>query len=222
VPIKSTPTINRSQLANTIYISSQWIAAYKDLEGYVIDNEKKTTLSYYFGVPEETSNDMSSSTQMLAFEAYNVRADLYETHFHSQPMDVFLKKIPATMTTGLDLTHYEDVAGYLDKADMKECGIFHDTRITAAAGERDEVVARLKKLAKWVEENEKDTFTYLVLKSLDNDDQVRVFERYASKKALEAHQSGKELLNLLVDSKEIIKSMEGRGYIPNGHGWLHR
>lgn len=165
---------------------------------------------------------MSATTQMLAFEAYNVRADLYETHFHSRPMDVFLQKIPSTMTTGLDLTHYEDVAGYLDKADMKECGIFYDTRIKAAEGKRDEVLARLGKFAKWVEENEEGTFTYLVLKSLDGKDGVRVFERYANRKALEAHQSSKEYLELLMGSKDIIKSMEGRGYIPNGHGWLHR
>ena len=59
---------------------------------------------------------------MLAFEQYRVRDDLYEIHFHSKAMDVFLAKIPPTMTTGLDLTHYEDVAGFLDKpGDMKVC-----------------------------------------------------------------------------------------------------
>lgn len=210
------------KVTDTVPSVPKWIAAYKDLEDYVIDNERTTTLTYYFGVPEEVGSKMSASTQMLAFEAYNVRADLYETHFHSQPMDVFLKKIPPTMTTGLDITHFEDVAGYLDKADMKECGIFYDTRIKAADGKREEVLARLGKLAKWVEENEKETFTYLVLKSLDDEDGVHVFERYASRKALEAHQSGKEYIELLMGSKEIIKSMEGRGYIPNGHGWLHR
>jgi hypothetical protein len=48
------------------------------------------------------------------------------------------------MTTGLDLTHYEDVAGFLDKAtplnskEIKECGVFYDTRINAQAGKRDE------------------------------------------------------------------------------------
>ncbi|KAI9878050.1 MAG: hypothetical protein M1830_002065 [Pleopsidium flavum] len=199
-----------------------WIAAYKDLESYVISNERKTTLTYYFGVPLETGSDQSRSTQMLAFEAYNERSDLYSVHFHSPAMDTFLSKIPATMTTGLDLTHYEDVGGYLDKAEMKECGIIYDTRITSAQGKRDEVLASLTGLAKWVEGNEEGTYTYLVLKSLDGEDGIRVFERYASKGALEAHQSGKELLELLMTSKENIKSMEGRGYVPNGHGWLHR
>lgn len=159
---------------------------------------------------------------MLAFEAYNVRADLYDTHLHSPPMDIFLAKIAPTMTTGLDLTHYEDVAGYLDKAEMKECGVFWDTRITVVEGKREEVLARLGKWAQWVQENEEGTFTYLVLKSLDTEDGVRIFERYASRKALEAHQSSKAYVELLMGTKELVKSMEGRGYIPNGHGWLHR
>jgi hypothetical protein len=61
---------------------------------------------------------------MLAFEQYRVRDDLYKIHFSSSAMGVFLSKIPPTMTTGLDLTHYEDTAGFLDKpGDMTECGV---------------------------------------------------------------------------------------------------
>lgn len=166
---------------------------------------------------------MSSTTQMLAFEAYRVRSDLYDIHFNSQPMSVFLKKIWPTMTTGLDLTHYEDVGGYLDKpADKRECGIFYDTRITAAQGKREEVIKGLRGVAEWVEKNEEGTYTYLVLRSLDGEDGVRVFERYKSKEALEKHWKGQKLLDFLMGSKELIRSMEGRGYIPNGHGWLHR
>ncbi|TKA81100.1 hypothetical protein B0A49_00395 [Cryomyces minteri] len=201
----------------------EWQAAYRELEKYVVDNERESTLSYYFGVPEEYGRDMSNSTQMIAFEAYNVREDLYETHFHSKAMDKFLATIPTLMTTGLDLTHYENTSGFLDKpGDRKECGIIYDTRITAKEGKRDEVLGSLAKLAQWAEKNEDDTYTFLVLKSLDNDTQVRVFERYATRKALEAHQSAKEVLDFFMGSKDIIASVEGRGYTPNGAGWLHR
>ena len=159
---------------------------------------------------------------MLAFEAYDARADLYDTHFHSKAMHDFLPKIKKTMTTGLDLTHYEDVGGFLDKADMRECGIIYDTRIKSARGKRDEVLNRFKTLSQWVEKNESGTYTFLVLKSLDNDSGVRIFERYENKSALVEHMSGQKLLETFMDSKEIIASMEGRGYSPCGFGWLHR
>lgn len=165
---------------------------------------------------------MSTTPQMLAFEQYRVRSDLYDTHFNSKPMGEFLPAIAPTMATGLDLTHYEDVAGYLDKADKVECGIFYDTRIKCETGKREEVLSKLKILAQVIEKEEKDTYTFLVLKSLDGEGGVRIFERYASKAALQEHWKGKALLNFFKGSKEIISSMEGRGYIPNGHGWLHR
>jgi quinol monooxygenase YgiN len=203
--------------------SSQWQAAYRDLEKYVIVQERESTLAYYFGVPEEYGHDMSNSPQMIAYEAYRVRDDLYKTHLESKPMGEFLPKIFATMTTGLDLTHFEDIAGYEDKtSNMKECGIFYITRITAKPGKRGRLLEKLATLAKWVEENEDDTYTFLILKSLDNDDQIRIWERYATRKALEAHMSGKEVLDFFISSKEAIGSVEGRGYIPNGAGWLHR
>lgn len=174
-------------------------------------------------MPEENGKDMSNSPSMIAYEAYTVRDDLYKTHFSSEPMSKFLPKIFSTMTTGLDLTHFEDVSGYEDKtSNMKECEIFYITRISAKSGKRDEILEKLSALADWVNKNEDEAYTYLVLKSLDNDDDVRIWERYGTKKALEAHQSSPEVLRFLISSKEIIGSMEGRGYIPNGAGWLHR
>jgi quinol monooxygenase YgiN len=63
---------------------------------------------------------------------------------------------------------------------------------------------------------------YLVLRSLDTEDEVRVFERYAGKEAMEEHWREKTLLEVFMASKEMIKSMEGRSYVPNGYGWLYR
>jgi quinol monooxygenase YgiN len=160
---------------------------------------------------------------MIAFEAYNVREDLYTTHFSSKPMGVFLPKIAKTMTTGLDLTHFEDVGGFLDKpGDKKECGIFTVTKFLAKKGKREELIKKLVELARHVEESEKDTYTSLVLKSLDNETDIRTFERYASRKALEEHTASKEVINCLMGSKDEISSMESRSFIPNGRGWLHR
>jgi len=199
-----------------------WQAAYRDLEKYVIEAEPNT-LAYYFGVPEEYGHDMSSSPQMIAYEAYSVRDDLYKTHFSSAPMGVFLRKIASTMITGLDLTHFEDVSGYEDKpGDKRECGIFYVTQIWTQPGKRDEVLKKLADLAKWVEKNEEGAYTFLVLKSLDDENYIRIWERYATRKDLEAHLSAKEVLDFFISSKDIIKSVEGRGYIPNGAGWLHR
>ncbi|KAF2842009.1 hypothetical protein M501DRAFT_1028790 [Patellaria atrata CBS 101060] len=201
----------------------EWVALYHDLEGYVRENEKATTLTYYFGTPEEYGKNHSRSTCMLAFEMYGKRDDLYVTHFNSSAMGTFLKKMPHTLMTGLDLMHYEDVGGYLDKYnDMRECEIFYDTRLKIKPEKCEEVLAKLVKLADWTKENEKDTYTFLVLKSLDNDHDVRIFERYATRTALEAHQQAKKVIDCFQSSKDLILSMEGRGYIPNGDGWLHR
>lgn len=200
---------------------TQWIEAYKPLEKYVKANEQDSTLTYYFGTPVEHEGDHSSSPFMLAIEQYRVRDDLYKIHFSSEVMGEFLKKIPATMTTGLDLAHYEDVAGFLDKpGDMREAGIWYDTRITCK--EQHQVIEGLKSVAKSVEEEEDGCYSFLVLKSLHDDKSVRIFERYQDDAALKKHRESKYLLDFFKSSKETISSMEGRGYVPNGYGWLHR
>jgi quinol monooxygenase YgiN len=99
---------------------------------------------------------------------------------------------------------------------------FYDTRITCAAGARDAVLAKLADVAKHVEREEPGTYTFVVLRSLDTEDGVRVFERYESRASMEEHWKGKALLEFFMGSKEQIKSMEGRSYVPNGYGWLHR
>lgn len=126
------------------------------------------------------------------------------------------------MTTGLDLMHYEDVSGFLDKADLKECGIIWDTRIWTFAGKQQEVLERLSKLASWIEKNEPGTYSFLVHKGLDVEDEIRILERYENREALEAHQSRKEVLDFFMSSKDLIRVMEGHSYVPNGLGWLHR
>ena len=106
--------------------------------------------------------------------------------------------------------------------EMKECGLFYDTRITCTPGKREQVLAGLKKVALHVEGHEPGTYTFLVLRSLDTEDGVRVFERYESREVMEEHWKGEVLLQFLMASKENVKSMEGRAYVPNGLGWLHR
>ena len=139
-------------------------------------------------------------------------------------MAPFLKATPPCMSTGFDLTHFTEAAGFLDKSGTaKECAIIHDTKIVCASGTaRDAVLTKLAAVAAHAEREEPGTYTFLVLKSLDNDDHVRIFERYASWEALETHQRGGGWVSLLLGAKEEIKSLEGRPYVPNLKGWLHR
>lgn len=166
---------------------------------------------------------MSASPQMLAYECYGKREDLYETHLNTKHIQAFLPKIADTMTTGLDLTHYDIAAGYIDKpGDMRECAIFYVTKIVAKPGKRNDILQKLETLAEHVEKSEDGAWTFQVLRSLDNETEIKIFERYATRKALEAHMSSKEVLDAFISSKDIIASVEGRGYTPNGAGWLHK
>ena len=159
---------------------------------------------------------------MLAFEQYGKRADLYETHLGSDVIKVFLDEAPKYMLTGLDLRHYEDVMGFLDKSGKsQEAGIMYTTGITTRKGQREDVI---EKLGKVVEEAEREegTMTYLVLRCLDDESGVRIFERYRDQAAMERHAQGKTLLGFWMGNKERISGMEGRAYVPTGRGWLKR
>ena len=138
-------------------------------------------------------------------------------------MGVFLTKTASLMSTGFDLTHYTDTAGFLDRSGTcREAGVMYDTRIAcASAAARDAVLAKLAKLAKQVQAQYEDTYTFYVLKSLDDETSVRVFERYKDWHAMEAHQRSEGWTGFLLGSKEEVKSLEGRAYVPNGKGWLH-
>lgn len=181
-------------------------------------------MTYYFGVPPEYANDIPAANQTLAFEIYGKREDLYTTHFNSVPMGGFLKATAPTMTTGLDLTHFEDAEGsFLDKpGDKRECAVIYDSKIKCHAGKRDVVLKRLSALAKELEAKLDDTWTFMVLKSLDNDTDVRIFQRYGTWKGLEEQESFKPRIDAFFASKEDIAAMEGRAFVPNGKGWLHR
>ncbi|KAK2748943.1 hypothetical protein FQN57_007226 [Myotisia sp. PD_48] len=203
----------------------EWIAGYKELERYVISNEP-TTHTYYFGTPENYGTEKrSKTTHMLAYEAYGNREDLYTTHLSSPAMNKFLPVALTTMTTGLDLVNYEDVAGFMDKpGDMTECGIIWDTRLTINEASFEQVLSNLTRLAEWVEKSEPDTYTFLIHKGLDeeNKNELRVLERYRTRDALEKHQASAEVLLFFRENKDAIVRLENRGYLPNGLGWLHR
>ena len=139
-------------------------------------------------------------------------------------MGKFLSEVPDTMTTGLDLAHYEDTSGFLDRSGTcAEGDIIYDTRILCHNSQaRECVVEKLSAIAEYVQEEEKGTHTFWVLKSLDQDDEVRIFERYQSWNSMETHQNSQKLLEFWYGTKKEIKSMEGRAFVPNGKGWLHR
>lgn len=197
-------------------------AYHADAEPHVYNNEP-TCLAYYFCVPPEYSNDIPSTQFILAFESYTKRSDLYDIHMHSEALQTFLPKIGKTMITGLDLTHFEDVGGFIDKpGKCKPAAVVKVTRVKAYPGKRDEVLEMLRGIAEAAEKEEKDTYTFFILKSLDNDVDVRVLERYGSEEGLKAHMRGEKYLEGFAGAKDIVASLEGHRYVETGEGWLHR
>ena len=160
---------------------------------------------------------------MLAFEAYRSRDDLYNTHLKSNVMTThFLPTAVPTMTTGLDLTHFSAVGGFLDKSGKKtECGLIHDVQIRCVDGGREELVKGLKELCDGVEKQCKDeVLTFLGLVSLDNETGVRIFARYKSREVWEEWLRGSLIQTFWETVKPRVASMEAKGYAPNGKGWL--
>lgn len=200
-------------------------------------------MTYYFGIPIEYADDISKTTSMLAFEAYrkrevrsitqpernpretNMEQDLYETHFNSAAMGKFLNVIPDLMTTGLDLSHYAPVAGFLDRdTGMQECGIMQDIRIRCEHDiARQTVLARGKILAQALElEDRKTLLTYMVFESLDDVIGVRIFGRWSNRHAMEVFLRRSDVKDFWMAAKDDVASMESRNYVPNKKGWLHR
>lgn len=161
---------------------------------------------------------------MFAFEIYGKREDLYTTHFNSKAMSEFLPAISHTMTTGLDLRHYEDVGGFLDRySDKRECEIMTDVRIECKPEARDNVLSKLTNLANNIKtEGPEGVYTWFVLKSLDTNTGVRIFQRFKSWKTAAASAERQASLDFWMGAKEEISSMESQTYFPNGKGWLHR
>ena len=137
-------------------------------------------MTYYFGLPVQYWTNKSATTHMFAIEVYANRDSLYTTHFSSPAMKEFLTKIPPTMTTGLDLSNYEDAGGFLDKfTDKRECEIMTDVRITSKPETRDNLLAKLLRLSKVLRASgPQGVLTFLVLKALDDDQGIRIFQRF--------------------------------------------
>ncbi|CAM1505040.1 Fc.00g106770.m01.CDS01 [Cosmosporella sp. VM-42] len=203
-----------------------WQAAYDKLAEYVFENEPNT-LTYYFGIPLEHAANPSRTDNMLAFEAYRSRDDLYNTHLKSEVMTTtFLPNAGPAMTTGLDLTHFRAVGGFLDTSGQRtECGLMHDTQIQCVdAAARAEVVGALRMLCAMVEARQGDgkgeVLTFLGMKSEDDETGVRIFARYKSREVYEEWVRGGLMLRFWEAVKPCVANMNGRAYAPNGKGWL--
>lgn len=139
-------------------------------------------------------------------------------------MGNFLKKIPPTMTTGLDLMHYSCVAGHIDlPGDKRECKMMQDTRVSCiSSSARETIVSKLEQLAQSIKAHSEGVYTWLAFSSLDNDMGVRIFARFETKEAMELYSRRKDVAEFWTESKEYVKQMEWRCYVPNHKGWLHR
>lgn len=155
---------------------------------------------------------------------------LYETHLNSPAMQKFLGIIPSCSTTGLDLSHYSLINGVLDfPGDKRECGIMQDTRVVCISPlARNDLVASLASLTTSIEKEGKawpgknGVYTYMTFKSLDDEIGVRIFGRWRDREAMERFLRRDDVLSFWMDNKTSVKSMECRGYLPNGKGWLYR
>ncbi|KAG9259032.1 uncharacterized protein F5Z01DRAFT_21032 [Emericellopsis atlantica] len=207
----------------------EWQAAYDKLAEHVMANEPET-LTYYFGLPLEYAANPSATPSMLAFEAYASRAALYDVHLQSKPMqEGFLPVASRTMSTGLDLTHYEAVEGsFLDRSGHKtECGIIHDVQITCTGPEaRKSLVGALTLFCTLVNERQGpagedgEVLSFLGLVSLDNETGARIFARYASREVWERWLRETLVTKFWESVKPYVSSVDARPYAPNGKGWL--
>ncbi|KAK7427169.1 hypothetical protein QQZ08_006282 [Neonectria magnoliae] len=164
---------------------------------------------------------------MPAFESYRSREDLYDVHLKSEVMTTtFLPRAGPTMTTGLDLTHFAAVGGFLDLSGQKtECELMHDIQIRCVDGAgRGELLGALRLLCSMVEERQEggigEVLTFMGLKSLDNETGARVFARYKSREVWEAFLRGNLFQAFWESVKPCISSMDAKAFAPNGRGWL--
>ena len=166
---------------------------------------------------------------MLAFEAYRSRSDLYDVHLKSSVMqEQFLPVAGPAMSTGLDLTHFGGVGGFLDISGTKtECGIMHDVQIRCNdAAARQEVLGALRLLCAIIEASQAekgtdaDVLTFIGMKALDNETGARIFARYKSREVMEEWQRGTLIKTFWAAVKPSVASMEAKPYSPNGKGWL--
>lgn len=85
--------------------------------------------------------------------------------------------------------------------------------VTAKPGTRDALLEGLVKFANtYVKNEEKETLTYCVCKSLDDDVTITVFERYTGKPAYEAHMGSDGFKSLTADVGQHIADMKTGGY----------
>lgn len=139
-------------------------------------------------------------------------------------MQNFLAAIPSASTTGLDLNHYRLIAGLLDAPDgsREEAGVMQDMKITCVSSEAQKaLLTGLKKLVDGVDAGS-GTLTYMGFASLDDEVGARIFGRWRTREDFEKFIRRAIVNQFWMGSKEYVKAMEQRLYVPNGKGWLHR
>lgn len=206
-----------------------WQAAYDDLAVHVWANEP-TTETYYFGLPLDFADDVNNTPVMLAFEVYDKRSSLYDTHFTSDAMTAgFLPKAAPNMMVSFDLQHYSRAAGFLDHfGDARPCGFMYDMVILCKSSDsRISVVKRLKELGLKLESSPLTVsgklLTWMSFESQDNDRDARVFMRFQDKADFQKYSRLPEVLEFWAAGKDAdVDKMQQRGYVENGRGWLHR
>ncbi|PRP82886.1 hypothetical protein PROFUN_04749 [Planoprotostelium fungivorum] len=173
--------------------------------------------------------------QIYGFERYDIDAsELHAKHVDTEQFKQFSKKVEeGNLYNGKEIAvHlYDEVAGYVERPGTE--GKKVETVLIAwlkanNAQDRETALQLLTNLANDVHQNEHDAYTYIVLKSKDDDQSLVVFERYATKEALTgAHRAGKVYqsngpkMAPLIAQKSVIEYAEsGIGYILRQLKWL--
>ncbi|KAH7126757.1 hypothetical protein B0J11DRAFT_579194 [Dendryphion nanum] len=209
-----------------------WQAAYDDLAKYVWSSEH-TTKTYYFGIPFDYAHDFNKTTSMFAFEVYGSRevGPLRSPRPPRLPRhDPIPHQNPPASTTGLDLSHYRLITGFLDLPGTRpEASIMQDIRITCTSpSARTALISSLTTLVNGIEDQGRrnggagGVLTYMAFESLDDEVGVRVFGRWDTREDMERFIRREDVGAFWMGNKENVKAMEQRGYLPNGKGWLHR
>jgi quinol monooxygenase YgiN len=145
------------------------------------------------------------------------------SHFSRRISSMSSANISALKTEGLlsgefVLGHAAPVAGFLVRPDAPNHGNYPGAYIWTGKfvtypGKADEAIAALKENLPYVESSEPETISFLVLKGIDEEDVVYVWERYTSESALrDIHHQSPGYLKLREKTGKLYKSRSINGY----------
>eukprot|EP01117_Protostelium_nocturnum_P005190 TRINITY_DN1887_c0_g1_i1.p1 TRINITY_DN1887_c0_g1~~TRINITY_DN1887_c0_g1_i1.p1 ORF type:complete len:218 (+),score=57.04 TRINITY_DN1887_c0_g1_i1:195-848(+) len=187
---------------------------------FVKANEPLTKQYYFY-----TSNS-GDDFKVYGFEEYDFEVTkLDELHGDSAAFKSFIGDVEKhkLFDSELLLNFYVKVAGFVNRTGRKvePSGYIWVARLFTKEGQSDFVAEKLSALAAEVERTEPKTLTYVVLKNMNNPNEILVFERYTDEAALTHDHHNNPAF--VATGKAIADSLEKRittSYYESGVGFL--